>query len=100
MKCTSRMVVLAGLAILAVAMLHLGNPLQHWANLPTECRHASQMLADGGAPMPPWPTGNALVADGGARRASRHRLASHTLYAGTIYCHALYFPPPQIKGEQ
>jgi len=67
MKRTPRMVVLTGLTILAVAMLHLGNPLQHRANLPTECWHASQLLADGGAPMPPWPSsGNALLADGGA----------------------------------
>ena len=80
MKCTFRMVVLAGLAILAVAMLYLGNPLQHWANLPTECRHASQMLADGGAPMPPWPTfADFLPVDGGATHAAVASERSGTL---------------------
>ncbi|MHB8617651.1 MAG: hypothetical protein ACYC93_16475 [Candidatus Acidiferrales bacterium] len=66
MKRTSRMVVLAGLAILLIATLHLRHPLQHSASLPTECWHASQLLADGGAPMPPWPSTNPLLADGGA----------------------------------
>ena len=50
MKRTSRMVVLVSLAILVIAMLHLRNSL----------------VADGGAPMPPWPPSNSLLADGGA----------------------------------
>ena len=66
MKHTSRMIALAGLAILVIAMLHLRNPLQHSKSLLTECWTASQLLADGGAPMPPWPPNNPLLADGGA----------------------------------
>lgn len=55
MKRTSRMVVLVGLAILVIAMLHLRNPL----------------LADGGAPMPPWPQASGfLTMDVGAMRTA------------------------------
>ena len=65
MKRTSTMVVLAGLAILAIAILHLRGPRQHSPSLRTEYWHASQLWADGGGPMPPWPTSNLLLADGG-----------------------------------
>ena len=67
MKRTMTTVVFAGLAILAFALLNLGGPLQHWGDLPAEGCHALQLVADGGAPMPPWPgSGTSLLADGGA----------------------------------
>ncbi|HEV2314276.1 MAG TPA: hypothetical protein VGR94_03140 [Candidatus Acidoferrales bacterium] len=71
MKHTSRMIALAGLAILVIAMLHLRNPLQHSKSLLTECWTASQLLADGGAPMPPWPpTAGFLTVDPGVLRTA------------------------------
>ncbi len=64
MKIRVKIMVLSGLAILAIATLH--NSQQISANLPTTSWHASRILADGGLPMPPWPSsGNVLLADGG-----------------------------------
>ncbi|HEV2223773.1 MAG TPA: hypothetical protein VGR84_12300 [Candidatus Acidoferrales bacterium] len=67
MKRTSRVVVLAGLAILVIAMLHLPNPLLADGGAPMPpWPPSNSLLADGGAPMPPWPPSNPLLADGGA----------------------------------
>lgn len=60
MKRTHIMVVLAGVAILAIAMLHFNSSLQHWANFPTKSCQTSPLVADGGEPVPPWPGGQAL----------------------------------------
>ncbi len=64
MKRMLTLVVLTMCSVVAIATLGTNSGNQG-CGLLRQCWVSPHLLADGGAPAPPWPSGGILVADGG-----------------------------------